>query len=313
MMRKFIIKVSSFIFVTIVLFVAVLFSLPPTFLETQSMLYAAIKKDSLLLNEPSPRIIFVGGSNLSFGLNSQMIKDSLGLNPINTAISAGIGIRYMLENTLQYVRKGDIIVFAPEYNHFCYEWDRGSNELLHTVLDTDKSKVKLLSLKQIIDCVPFIGNFIISKLSMFDFHDIEKSNIYGAYGVNSFNQYGDTYLHWNMQKEDSIIPDTGSSFEKYNPKVIEKVKKYNRKIQEKGAFFLISYPGYQDFLYRKSEEVVKKVEQEYIEAGFTILGTPERYRMPDSLLFDTSYHLNKTGVDYRTKLLIEDLRKDFFE
>jgi hypothetical protein len=31
--------------------------------------------------------------------------------------------------------------------------------------------------------------------------------------------------------------------------------------------------------------------------------------MPDSMMFNTPYHLLKTGVDYRTQLLIEDIIK----
>ena len=31
--------------------------------------------------------------------------------------------------------------------------------------------------------------------------------------------------------------------------------------------------------------------------------------MPDSLMFDSSYHLNKTGLDIRTARLIEDFRR----
>ena len=57
-----------------------------------------------------------------------------------------------------------------------------------------------------------------------------------------------------------------------------------------------------------SQEAIRKVESEYRKHDFMVLGAPDRYRMHDSLMYDTSYHLNKTGVDYRTELLIEDLK-----
>jgi hypothetical protein len=306
-MWKFIIKVNVFIFITIILFVALLFSLPPTPRATESFLFASIKKDSLLLNESSPRIIFLGGSNLSLGLNSEMIKDSLKLNPINTGIGAAIGIRYMLENTLQYVKKGDIVVFAPEYWHFYSGWNLGSETLVHLIMDVNKSKIKLLSLKQIFNCTPFIGNYILSKLDISAYLNVEKNDLYG---VNSFNQYGDSYRHWNMER---IKFNTYTIlFDLYNHKVIKGVKTYTQKYQEKGAVLLVSYPCYQDISFKNAEKAIKKIEQEYISAGFTILGTPERYMMPDSLMFDTPYHPNKAGVDRRTRLLIEDIRKQIY-
>ncbi|MDR0682237.1 MAG: hypothetical protein LBG15_10390 [Dysgonamonadaceae bacterium] len=307
-MKKFIIKVSAFTVITIGLFIVFLFLLPPTPRATGSHLFGAIKKDSLLLNVPSSRIIFIGGSNLSFGLNSQTIKDSLELNPINTAIHAGIGIKYMLENTLQYVQKGDIIVLIPEYQHFYRKWHHGSEELLRTILEINKSKIKLLSLNQIFNCIPFTGNLVLSKLDNFEYIPVEDSKT-GIYEVNSFNRYGDAYLHWDMQRIDSFEPDTIMIIDEYNPKVMQEIKKYNQKFQEKGTTLFISYPSYQDISFFNSEKAIKKIEQEYITSGLIILGTPERYRMPDSLMFDTPYHLNKTGVDYRTKLLIEDIRK----
>jgi hypothetical protein len=305
-MRKFIIKVSAFTFITIVLFIAILFSLPPTPRATTAYLSVASKKDSLLLNEPSPRIIFIGGSNLVFGLNCQMIKDSLTLNPVNAAIHASVGVKYMLENMLQYVKKGDIIVFIPEYQHFYKDWNWCSEELLRIILDTNKSNVKLLSLKQIFHCIPFVGNFVFSKFERFSYVKMNDSDIYSIY---AFNQYGDSYLHWNMQRQNTVTPLAALALEKYNPQVMMEIKKYSQKIREKGASLLISYPGYQDISFLNSEEAIKKIEQEYIASGFTVLGTPERYQMPDSVLYDSSYHLIKAGVDYRTKLLIEDIRK----
>ena len=42
---------------------------------------------------------------------------------------------------------------------------------------------------------------------------------------------------------------------------------------------------------------------------FNLLSNPERYIIPDSLIFNSEYHLTKKGVDMRTFLLIEDLKK----
>ena len=87
-------------------------------MEQDGYLQAYNKKCQLLEDTPSPRIIFVGGSNLAFGLDSQRIKDSLNINVINYGLHAGIGLKYMIDDISTYARKGDIIVFAPEYEHF---------------------------------------------------------------------------------------------------------------------------------------------------------------------------------------------------
>jgi hypothetical protein len=94
-MKNFLIKIS--LFSLLLLSVVIIgFVLPVTPRASKSLLYAKVKKDNLLKKTNNPRIIFVGGSNLSFGINSKVIKDSLKLNPINTAIHASIGLEKMI-------------------------------------------------------------------------------------------------------------------------------------------------------------------------------------------------------------------------
>jgi hypothetical protein len=281
--------------------------MPTTPRAAHSFLFAEIKKDALLQCEPSPRIIFVGGSNISFGLNSQMVKDSLRLNPINTAIHAGTGLKYVLDHTLPFIRKGDIVVLIPEYVHFFDDYDKGSVSLLRMSLDVDKSKLKLLSFKQIVNCLPHVGNVVKSRLNPMEYFYNIKADSAGIYSVNSFNRYGDAYKHWNLQRI-KITPDAILDEQMYNPKVMDGIKDFGQKINQKGAKLFISYPSYQDLSYQKSVNAIKKVETEYKENGLIILGTPDRYMMADSLMFNTTYHLTKKGLDYRTQLLIEDLK-----
>ena len=70
-------------------------------MEQDGYLQAYNKKCQLLEDTPSPRIIFVGGSNLAFGLDSQRIKDSLNINVINYGLHAGIGLKYMTYPPMQ--------------------------------------------------------------------------------------------------------------------------------------------------------------------------------------------------------------------
>jgi hypothetical protein len=263
---------------------------------------ASEKKDSLLQYVDSPRIIFVGGSNLSFGLNSQMIKDSLNINPINTAIHAGIGLRYMIENTLQYIKEDDIIVLVPEYSHFYNDYNKGSEELLRVIFDANKTKIKLLSFSQIVNIQKYVPRYISSKIKKSEYKNQTEDKIYG---INSFNEYGDTFTHWIEENEEF---DSTVISGDYNPIVMDKIKKFENSIKKKKAILFISFPGYQEKSYLNSIDRIDKVETELLHYGFLILGSSRRYMMNDSLMFNTSYHLNKSGVDHRTDLLIEDIK-----
>jgi hypothetical protein len=93
--------------------------------------------------------------------------------------------------------------------------------------------------------------------------------------------------------------------------VIDLLREFEINLNRIGAKLFITFPGLQDASFLNQREAIKKVERELEGAGFLVLGTPERYIMPDSLLFDTPYHLVKKGVDLWTSLLVEDLKNSF--
>ncbi|HVU55987.1 MAG TPA: hypothetical protein VHD83_13075 [Puia sp.] len=302
-MKRFIRNFLYFL-APLLLLMAVCLFLPSTPRASKSLLFAEIKKDSLLQHVDSPRIIFVGGSNLSFGLNSQMIEDSLKLFPINTGVHFSLGLKFMMENTLLYVRKGDVVVLIPEYAHFTRDYDAGSEELLRSVMEVDRSKIKLLNTSQILHLIPFIPKYAFSKLLTTEYFHVGESDIYS---VNSFNRYGDAYAHWNLKRRFFLTEKKTNGY--LNPDVVEGIKKFAGVVKAKGAALFVSYPGLQDISYHNIAGLIAEVEKQYKREGYAILGAPERYMMPDSLMFNTPYHLDKTGVDYRTTLLIEDLRQ----
>lgn len=302
-MKKFIFKVS--LFSLLILFLVVIgFVLPATPRASKSLLFAKVEKDNLLKKINNPRIIFVGGSNLSFGINSNVIKDSLNLNPINTAIHAGIGLQYMMDNTIQYIKENDIVVLAPEYSHFYGRSVYGGEELLRTVAEIETSKIFELKKEQLKNISKYILKYSFSKLKPTEYFGYKESDVYS---VNSFNQYGDVYTHWDMQQQK--FPSDNTIKTNYNSNTIKLIDNFKTEIEKKCAKLFITYPSYQASSFDKNKEQISRVEKELLNNNFELLGTPERYRIPDYMMFNSSYHLLKRGVDYRTELLIEDIKQ----
>jgi hypothetical protein len=302
MMNNFLHKVIRFIIpLTLLLFLGLF--LPATPRSSKSLLFAIRKKDELLKNTEHRRIIFVGGSNLSLGLNSHMIKDSLQLNPINTAVNAYLGLKFMLDNVIQYVKEGDIVVLVPEYFHFYKEYHDSSEELLRTIVEVNPKKIKLLNFTQLINTIPLVPRYTLTKINPLEY---DETTVNEVYTVDSFNHYGDTETHW---EKDRLNFDPYEISGKYHPTVMDAIKKFELDIIKKNAVLLLSYPCYQETSYSKSIAQINKIEAEYKKNGFTILGSPKRYMFPDTAMFDTPYHLIKAGVDHRTAFFIEDFKK----
>jgi hypothetical protein len=304
-MRKFFLKVLLIAPLIILLaFIAII--LPPNNRIRNTSIFAIPSKNLLLQNTPQPRIIFIGGSNLSFGLNSRMIKDSLGINPINTGIDAGLGLKFMLSNNLKYIQKGDIVVISPEYQQFYGDLADGNIELLSTIIDVLHS-INKTNLNQLLRLLPYVPRYASSKLKLWDYFKKADTLKVGIVDKHSYNCYGDAFIHWDLPK-----PKICEAFKiagKLNSDSYIALKKFGADLKKRGAVLFVTFPCYQAKSFEESRSQIKDIEKRLEENGFELLGNPERYKMNDSLIFNTPYHLTKKGADFRTLLLIEDLKK----
>ena len=98
-MKHYILKLLRCITLFIILIVSLVWLIP---IDKNNYLMAYKSKTARLITCPTPRIVFIGGSNLAFGLDSHMIEDSLHCHVVNMGLHGGIGIRYPVENCLKY-------------------------------------------------------------------------------------------------------------------------------------------------------------------------------------------------------------------
>ncbi|MDR2497138.1 MAG: hypothetical protein LBD21_08430 [Tannerellaceae bacterium] len=299
MLRKFITRIFFFA-VPIALLLPVGLLMPSTPHSSRAGIFGQIRKDSLLRHAPSPRIIFVGGSNVCYGLHSEMLRDSLLVNPVNTAITVELGLQYMLEHTIPFVRPGDVVIILPEYDLLYGEYYKGSGEAPARILG--EVNKEWLSLRH--NHLLYLPKIAFSRFDPRQYLHLPIDPIYTA---DAFNQYGDTYLHWGLPGKAVTPRSVREAGQAVNPAAIREIQAFGDSLTARGARMLISYPCFMETSFRHNEEAIRLVEAAYKAAGFRILGSPERYMMPDSLMFDTHYHLTKQGVDLRTRLLIEDL------
>lgn len=274
------------------------------------MLYTQIDKNNLLKNTPNPRLIFVGGSNLAYGLDSKRIKDSLHINPINTGVHVNIGLKYMLVNTLQFVKPGDILILSVEYQEFYGNLTNGEGELLSLVTDIVPQSKKLLDYQQVFTLVKLWPEYAQSKLRpILLFYKFPKNEEIGRYDRAAFNTFGDATAHWKLPGENP--KPYPAITDQINNDAFEDLIDFRNIIKSKKAKLYITFPGYQKSSYQKSITQIMQVKEVLKETRFLFISSPEKYVIPDSLIFDTPYHLTKKGVDYRTGLLIQDLKKVF--
>jgi len=212
-----------------------------------------------------------------------------------------------MANTGNYIKENDIIVMSPEYHQFYGDFADGDLDLLSVIADVSTESYKLLDFRQKFKLSKFFPEFASSKYAGFLKNDKTATNdtTIGIYDRLSFNSYGDVYIHWKLPAQKFSIYDFKGDF---NEDIIQSLIKFQELVINKKAKLFITFPCYEDSSYEYSKTKIKEVEDQLIANGLTLISNPEEYKMPAKLMFNSAYHLNKVGVDYRTELLIKDLK-----
>ncbi len=298
-------KLFLFISIPVVLLTGVAVAVPPTPRSQISLLYSKLDKDARLRSAPDPRLILMGGSNLSFGLDSRILEEELGVHPVNTSIQATIGTEFLMDTLIEEVRPGDVLVLSAEYSQFFGRNAYGGEELLRLVMDVDRGLIQYLDYNQWRNIVRYFPEYALSKLNPREYF-LDENPETGIYQRASFNEYGDAYIHWGHDHSDFPPYDRISG--ELNAQLFDSLKTFEKAVAEKGGRFLITFPCLQEATYKVMKDQIQLVYQTLGDYQFELLGTPKRYRMDELLMYNTPYHLNRIGVEYRSALLVEDLR-----
>ncbi len=308
-MKKFLIQSIAFFFVCIaLLFLGVLL---PNKSHPKTVDYALIKKHELINATKSPKVILTGGSNVLFGFNSAILQEELQKPVINHAIHAGYGLQYVLDDILQLnISKGDTVILAPEYSHFIDKNRFGKEPLLFSLTAIPKN-LKLLRFQQIINVLPYLPKFALSRMKSYAYtlknsstSKDTASKTQKNYTEYSINTHGDHDTHWNLSKTDF---SNYTFYGTVDPGAIEMIENFEQQLQTRGAKLIVTYPSLMASSYQLNIEVINNIYNAIHNAKFDTLGTPLDYVFEDHLFYDTPYHLNGKGVDKRSHLILNQL------
>jgi len=306
-MKTFLRNILKLIVLTILVLLLSLFFIKDRTSQI-SILGALPGKHNLLNSINESKIIVLGGSNVSFGLDSKVIVNKLNIPLVNMGVHAGIGLEYMVNDIKPFVKKGDFIVLIPEYEHFYTDDFYGEMELIQTVFEIDPQSIKLLNTEQWMHLIKYLPTYSAKKLknfvpSLFN----QKTGLIDIYHRNSFNAYGDAYLHWAFPNQTYLHAPKSNNIENVNNKVIAFLKEFKFYTEKKGARLLIFPPVIDQTSFNNKIDIITKIAKELKNNDIAFECKPSSFCYNDSLFFNSYYHLNKIGVDKRTQQLLKDL------
>ncbi len=315
-MRKFIIKAVLFAALQAVALAMLVATCP---VDKDSYLRATRDKHSLLDKAPPPRIIFAGGSSVSFGIDSEAVKQHTPYNPVNMGLHVYLGLQFILTEATECLKKGDVLVLSIEY--VLLDRVTTHREMVDIVLDHRRKSASYIGPDNI---KPFMDNilaFVIKKADAFAWRHVMRhpKKAKKPYSRSSFNSYGDVIAHRSIDAERI----SGMSSHVYYrrgrlDKVIDRLNRLHAEVAGRGASVYFFYPPVPVQFHEKQKTQIEMIDLSLRDRmTIPILNSPSEMAYSEEMFYDSIYHLNWEGTVQRTKQIIERVmesqRKSFDE
>ena len=256
-----------------------------------SHFYTASLMDKVdrLCSITEPKIILVGNSNISFGMDSALLEDAMGMPVVNLGLQGGLGNAFHEEIAKLNIQPGDIVVVS----HIDYA-------------DDDKLNDPELAWITMLRAYP---NYAFNCLVRWQrgWNTIPAGTLYIREGVNTYGDFvmrtGQETSTYQFRAEELTVPQVGDA-------CMTRMNKLNKYICDKGARMVVSYSPIADGEFTPDREAYHAFAAE-LESRLDcpVISDIDDYFFPYNCFFDTKYHLNEVGARLRTEQLIRDLQK----
>lgn len=269
---------------------------------------AMLDKIERMEQTSEPRLLFVGGSNVAFGLNCEAINGT-GHVPINLGLHAGLGLEFCLRIVENHVRQGDIIVLIPEYELLSDAPSLGKQRdfvricptlarYFHASADEAPTFKYQLDHQALATAHAWVNR-------AFKKRDSEDQGIYVR---TSFNSHGDIVAHWNLPSKGEIAATPIAFDPKRVRETIQRLNAFAEHCRNQGAEVYYSFPPMPKERFAKAESTIAQfrelLDQELL---VTQIDQPADRLYENDQFFDTNYHLSGKAATNRTERLIESL------
>jgi hypothetical protein len=287
---------------------------------------ASILKHERLAVDAPKKIVLVGGSNVSFGTDSKMIEKETGCPAVNMGMNGYFGVRFMMEEVKPYLKPGDIVVIAWEYDSF-YKSVDGSDTNLLMVSKANPRVFEFLTPEQKVSALsrfPFVAQQKAIRV-MGDVYDNftymlgaepdapwADIDILAVEGASNFTPEGDLAGHlgltWPHEPEDGMDISNLAMDEE----IVPLMQAFVREMDDRGVRVMISWTPLLDSFYERHKTEIERLNAQLATVPEFLIPRPAReFTFDKSMHFDTVYHLNEKGRAIRTAMLVEDITTQF--
>ncbi|MGN0235587.1 MAG: hypothetical protein ACI4BD_04640 [Paludibacteraceae bacterium] len=256
-----------------------------------------------LKKKTTPSIIIIGGSGCGFGFISPLLSKHYQMPVINTGTHAGLGLRLQVLLVKSYVEQGDIVLVIPEYLQFTNQF-YGDETAWRIMTATMQDAMDSISCKQYM----YLSKYFFTAIKeTWDFLYNDSINSTSPYSSHSLNEYGDVTLYEYRLHKDISMPKNTTPQHNINKDVVSFLKEFREHCHQESATFLLFPPTYHEDAYEIDKDFINEIEKLLDVENIPYPVDTKRYAFPDSLFYDTNYHLTYDGCLIRTQMIINDV------
>lgn len=282
---------------------------------------ATLLKHDRLASLTDRKVVLVGGSNLSFGMESDIIERETACPTVNMGMNGYFGARYMLNEVKPDLRSGDIVVLAFEWDNYGKSVDGTGKDLL-AIAKTNPSALAYFTPHQMGAAaleIPYIAQVKILRVMGQSLQAVrsilvatepqETSLINAVESFKSFDFQGDLNGHdgvvWDWEFEQGLdLTTTGIDLE-----IISLIKDFVRVMRERDVTVLMSYTPTMRQYYQLQSGPINEAHRLLTSGPDAVEAPrpPEDFVFDSSYFFDTVYHLKTTSRVERSQMVADDI------
>jgi hypothetical protein len=283
------------------------------------------KHDRLAANVPR-KMVFVGGSNLAYGLDSAVVQQDLGYHVVNMGLNAYLGVRFLLEEVRGEVRAGDVVVLSFEHELFFRADD---NDFIDGNPDDHLLMIKARPASwrylttwtqrwRVLKAAPRIAQrkvfrAVLNGIQYLRGRETEESGTLLQWVERNragFNEYGDLTRHLSMKLDVPMEEGRKLNKNEMRHEAFVLMRRFSEDMEAKGIRVVFIPPPTPEGYYARQrpaiEALYRRLASTFRPGAFV---SYERYVFPDSFFLADVNHLGTSAARAtRTLKVIDDLR-----
>lgn len=309
-MKRFLCFTFAIVLLVALLTVAGLF-VPP---DRGSFFYAYHRKVARADTLSSPRLIVLGGSNVAFNVDSRLLERETGRHVVNLGFQAGVGAAFAVAHLERLVKKGDVVVIQIEYEQFFGDSNQGKPELLASAFCYGgfprvhwEGLSHVATLLSGLPAVAWYNDKRLVRHVLFGKpYDTPCDTSQFNYSATGFDEYGDEVSHLRFSNDFVYhrVLETRPFNIRFARWLVQELTRLSDNV------IIVNLPpativsAVQDKM-----STIRLVEHSFSGTPFRYALRPMDMAVPDSMAFNTIYHLDAAGRRLNTERIVRAVRR----